>query len=297
MQVDDGAAPKVQPYARAVFPSVPSLRGFFARHTERLFDDVDADWFAQNERPRKMVCDYHGREWTGPRYVIPRGTNREGLFVVDPPPACRVFCSLACAMAFDLEQTNGRNAPFINQMAAGVYGWTHSVRPAPDSRLLNHGMMQLEEFERQVIEGDRGMTQEILPDTVRPHLAINPHVLAAHVTNYMDERDGPPVDIPELYAFVKEMERVAELDRVKERREHKADAAAEERKAADEKKNAEAALVAVAAMDVEGDDDGDDDVDGEEEEEDDDDDGDDGDEAPEADQEDAEPNPAVESFF
>lgn len=309
MQVDEGPAaaaeapPKANPYARAVFPSVGSLRGFFARHTEQLFDDVAPDWFAQNERPCRMVCAYHGREWTGPRYVIPTGTDREGRFMVDPPPACRVFCSLACALAYDLEQSRGRHAPFINQMAAGVYKWTHSVRPAPDVRLLNHGLMTLAEFERQVVEGDRGLVREILPDTVRPHVAVNPHVLAAHVLNYQDARDGPPVDIPELHAFVTEMERVAELERVKERRAHKADAAAAERKAADDKKHAEEAAAAAAAaeledmQDVDGDDDSGDDGeaegagdDGEAE----DDDGDDGG-PPEADQEDdAEVD---ESFF
>ena len=291
-------APKVDPYARVAFPGVPSLRGFFARHTEKLFDNVDAAWFAQNERPCRMVCDYHNRVWTGPRYVIPHGTDREGRFVVDPPPACHAFCSLACAMAYDLEQTRGRNAPFINQMAVSVYGWTHSVQPAPDARLLNHGLMSLADYERRVVEGDRATVHEILPDTVRPHVAVNPHVLAAHVRDYTDARDGPPVDIPELHAFVHEMNRVAEQMRVKERREHKEDAAAAERKAADDKKNAEEAAAAAAAegdaMGGEGE--GDDDDDGDDDGDDDDDDDDEnGDEPPEADQEDE--DEADEAFF
>jgi len=208
-------------------PTKQDVEGIFMRHLERRHTKFPDDFFTQNAtlngRPCVLPCFYCMRRFVGPRVVIPDRVTEHTMFVFKPPPHCDVYCSLGCALsAAKVEQV-----PLVHMMSRIMYGCSRPVRPSMDRKLLVYGLVTEKQYCTDVYREEHGFEPRLMPDQLREHAEVNPHVLANHVLNYA--KGGLPVEnMPHLKAFIEACNERDEEERKKERTRFKAEA---ERKA------------------------------------------------------------------
>lgn len=206
------------------------------RHIERRHTTFPDDFFTQNATlggvPRVLPCFYCMRRFVGPRVVIPDRVTEHTMFVFKPPPHCDVYCSLGCALsAAKVEQV-----PLVHMMARIMYGCSLPVRASTDRKLLLYGYVSEDQFCKDVYREEQGFQPRLMPDQLREHVVVNPHVLANYVIKYA-KGDLPVENMPHLKEFIEACNEREEEERKKERTRFKAEA---ERKAQGEAADDEA---------------------------------------------------------